>query len=171
MKCPSCGSDDAYVGLSSIDCPNKTCLHFQGGAVSLNSTAKAAPLVSSNPARVVPAAVPSGFPWGGPPPPGPWGAQGTAPPNLSIRISRFLPRQNNVQVSFIASGDPGTPDKEVEIYFDIGNGDQLCTLSNPGVTHISGVDADGVTVYTTNWLCLMDGVKPTDSFQLKAVIL
>jgi len=159
MKCPSCGSDEAYVGFSDIDCPNKSCKHFQGSAVSLTSRAGATAAPSTN--RPNP---PSGFnPWANFP-------NVAATPSLGVRISRFLVRQNNVQISFIASGDPGVPDKEVEIYFDIGNGDQLCTLSNPGVTHISGVDADGTTVYTTNWLCLQDGVKPTDTWQLKASI-
>lgn len=27
-KCPSCGSDDAYVGFSAIECPNKRCMHY-----------------------------------------------------------------------------------------------------------------------------------------------
>jgi len=167
MKCPSCGSNEAYVGFSDIDCPNKTCTHFRGSAAQLTATGA----VAANPTRsaAAPNPMPAGFnPWTGIPP---LGGGTIAPANLSIRISRYVPRQNNVQVSFIAGGDPGTPDKEVEIYFDIGQGDTLCTLSNPGVTHISGVDADGVTVYTTNWLCLMDGVKPTDTYQLKAVIL
>lgn len=162
MKCPSCGSDEAYMGLSDIDCPNNLCKHnkhYQGGATVLNGSP---PLV-----RGVMPPVPS-FPSN------PWGpTQGMpviAPPNLSIRISKIQPRQNNVQVSFIASGDPGTPDKEVEIYFSVGNGDQLCTLSNPNVTFVGGVDADGTSVYTTNWLCIQDGVKPTDTFQLKATI-
>ncbi|RJR08379.1 hypothetical protein C4588_05610 [Candidatus Parcubacteria bacterium] len=155
MKCPACGSDDAYIGFSEIECENKTCKHFKGGATVL-----------SNPGRVVAKTPPSpfGFPFGLPP------APVMAGPSLTVRITRVLPKQNNVQVSFIADGDPGNPDKEVEIYFDVGNGDTLCTLSHANVHMIPGVDADGSSVYTTNWLCMQDGVKPTDRFQLKAMI-
>jgi len=166
VKCPSCGSDEAYIGFSDIDCKNNLCKHFQGQATAIGRGSGATPKQVGG----LPANMPT-FPN----PTGPWvfgGAPGPviAPPNLSIRISRIFPRQNNVQISYIAGGDPGQPDKEVEIYFDVGNGDQICTLSSPNVTHISGVDADGTTVYITNWLCLQDGVKPTDNFQLKATI-
>lgn len=167
MKCPACGSDEAYIGFNSIDCPTKTCKHFQGGSIALNphQPQQAAPSPHSNPHLGSAPVWPHGnYPQG-------WGGAGPAvQTNLSVRISGYVPKQSNVQISFIASGDPGTPDKEVEIYFDIGNGDQLCTLSHPNVTYIPGVDADGVTVYTTNWMCLQDGVKPTDSYQLKACI-
>ena len=160
MKCPSCGNEDAYIGFSDVDCSNKLCKHFQGGATSLSGNA---PTPATRPGANIPA-IPGGwaYPQGGMPV--------IAPPNLTIRISGVQPLRNNVKVSFIASGDPGHPDKEVEIHFDIGNGDQLCTLSNPNITYIAGVDADGSTVYTTNWLCTNDGVQPTDSYQLTATI-
>jgi hypothetical protein len=166
MKCPACGSDEAYVGFNDIDCPNKICRHFQGGAAALSGATTAAPMpptpLGGRPTIPSYPAFPN---------PGGWGAPPTmAPPSLSVRISRVQPLQNNVKISFIASGDPGHPDKEVDIHFDIGNGDQLCTLSNPNVTYVAGVDADGTTVYTTNWLCVQDGVKPTDTYQLKAYI-
>jgi hypothetical protein len=162
MKCPACGSDEAYVGFNDIDCPNKVCRHFQGGAAALSGATTAAPMGAR---PTIPPLPSQPNPWHFGPP------QGViAPPNLSIRISRVQPLQNNVKISFIASGDPGHPDKEVEIHFDIGNGDQLCTLSGPNITYVAGVDADGTTVYTTNWLCVQDGVKPTDTYQLKAFI-
>ena len=160
MKCPSCSSDEAYIGFSDIDCPNKLCKHFQGGATALNPAV--APM--ARPAAPAPS-MPGG--WN---PFAPQGMPVIAPPNLSIRISSIQPLQKNVKVSFIASGDPGTPDKEVEIYFDVGNGDQICTLSAPNITFVAGVDADGSTIYSTNWLCMQDGVQPSDTFQLKATI-
>ena len=30
MKCPKCGNSSAYVGIKTIDCPNKKCAHFSG---------------------------------------------------------------------------------------------------------------------------------------------
>lgn len=159
MKCPSCGNTEAYIGFSDIDCPNNQCKHFQGSAVADPVSPPPTPTLS-----------PNIFGGGG----GGWGPWGGAPtiaaPNLTIRVSSVSPRQNNVQVSFIAGGDPGNF-YDVEIYFDIGQGDQLCTLSHPNATHIPGVNADGITVHTTNWLCLQDGVKPTDNYQLRAVIV
>lgn len=153
MKCPSCGSDDAYVGLSDIDCPNNSCQHFQGGSRALDGV------------PVSPSLPPSfGRPVQGPPP-SPWPMPSPSPA-LSVVISSYVAKLNNVQVSFVASGDPGNPDKEVSLYFDVGSGEQPCTLSHPCINYIPGVDADGTTVYTTNWLCLNDGVKPTDNWTL-----
>lgn len=159
MKCPACGTEDAYVGFIGVDCPNNGCKHYQGSQTAVPT----------------PAPPPASNPWGGGGGGiifgggGPWGSTISAP-TLTIRISGIQPMQNNIKISFVAGGDPGHPDKDVEIYFDIGRGDQLCTLSHPNITFIPGVDADGVTVYTTNWLCLQDGVKPTDTYTLKPVI-
>lgn len=164
MKCPSCGTEEAYIGFSDIDCPNKLCKHFQGGATAL--AGDTVPTVPTPTTRSGPNIHPLPGGWGYPQ----GGTPVIAPPNLTIRVSGVQPLRNNVKVSFIAGGDPGNPDKEVEIYFDIGNGDQLCTLSSPNITYVGGVDADGSSIYTTNWLCTQDGVQPTDAYQLKATI-
>ncbi len=29
MECPACKSEDAYIGLSNVDCINPDCVHFK----------------------------------------------------------------------------------------------------------------------------------------------
>ncbi len=165
MKCPSCGNDEAYVGFNDIDCPSKTCRHFQGRAASLdpNVNASVLPKLPSQPGYYgnmapMPTLPPvRGYP------------VATAPV-LTVKVVKLQQKQNNVQISFMAGGDPGNPDKEVELHFDVGNGTQVCTLSHPNVVSVTGVDADNATIYTTNWLCTQDGVRPTDKYQITAYI-
>ncbi len=34
-KCPTCGTAGAYIGFSSIECPNRTCEHFKEQPVKM----------------------------------------------------------------------------------------------------------------------------------------
>lgn len=156
MKCPACGHSDAYHGFSDIDCPNNACRHFKGSVAVDTSPADDE---DGDDTLFDPF-----DPWNNP--------QGQAPA-LTVTIIQTVRGTNNVRISFTASGDPGNPNKEVEFTFELANNPgqaQICTLSSPYVNYVAGVDADGTTIYTTNWLCTQDGVQPTDSFKLHAFI-
>jgi hypothetical protein len=161
MKCPECGDKDAYMGFSSIDCPNMSCRHYQGNSTTTTATATA------------PAPAPAVASVAGPA--GPQASQGStgsativANPTLTVTMTAILPKTSSVEITFIASGDPGHPNKTVEFLWSLPNqaGQVICTLSSRSTYYVSGIDADGQTSYTTQWRCTLDGVQPTDSFTL-----
>lgn len=156
MKCPSCGNGDAYQGLSSVDCPNTSCRHYQGNK-TITAPVPVAPRLNPNPNPNIPVNGPSANP----------GQQ----LQLGVAIISQVPKVNSVMVSFKGWGDPGNPDKRVEFYHTLpGGGKTICTLSNMLKFYVDGVDADNVTIYNTHWMCMTDGVRPTDNFVLEAVI-
>lgn len=170
MKCPGCGNTDAYMGFSSIDCPNSSCRHYQGGQEPASWPDAAtlpprptAPAGGSHP-PAAPAAAPS------------QGSTGTstiaANPALRVDIKSHTPKKSWVEIVFVAHGDPGFPNKTVEFLWELPNQSiqHICSLSSRNTYFVAGVDADGLTTYTTQWRCTLDGVLPTDVFTLSANI-
>jgi len=164
MKCPSCSNSDAYEGLMSIDCPNPNCRHFSGNKSIATATAPV-------PITTQPAPIP------GIGNPGIPGSPGLTPgiavqPALSVTILTKTLKANSIHISFKADGDPGFANKTVEFYFTTPHNSipQVCTLSNVSQYYVQGVNADGMTTYTTHWLCTNDGVHPNDPHTLTAQI-
>ena len=155
MKCPDCGSDDAYIGMFDVDCPNENCKNYQGNPVVATPTqaVPTSPAPTSNP---VSPAIPS-FP--------------TRQP-LTITIITQELKKSSVLLSFTADGDPGYPDKVVEFLWWLpgSTSKNICTLSSKYRYYVKGVDANGINVYKTHWRCTHDGLKPTDSWSLEARI-
>lgn len=177
MKCPSCGGPDAYLGFSSIDCPNNKCKHFNNskGSITIAPPVPIAPTppisppiagqgISPLPIRPQP---PSGA--AGNPPAG--NTQPNLATQLGVSILSKLPKVNSVLLTFKGFGDPGFADKRIEFYFTLpGSVKQICTLSNSLRYYVDGIDADNITSYTTHWMCTQDGVQPTDQYSLDAII-
>lgn len=153
MKCPKCGTEDAYLGMFDVDCPNPDCRHYQGGDKGVIP-----PATTANPAAPAPAPAPAPI----------------AVANLTVSIIDATPKRNSVEIKFKADGDPGFPDKTVEFEFWVPGvlPKTICTLSNksgiPG--SVTGIDANGSSIYTTHWKCNTDGVSPNDPWKLEATI-
>jgi hypothetical protein len=160
MKCPGCGNSDAYMGFASIDCPNSSCRHYQGS--STLATPAAVPVapapVSSTPTAT--AVAPSQGSTGS--------ATIAANPALAVDIITQTPKKSTVELTFVARGDPGYPNKTVEFLWILpGQATAvICTLSSRNTYYVAGIDADGATTYTTQWRCTLDGVQPTDAFTI-----
>jgi len=162
MKCPECGNCNAYMGFSSIDCPNTDCRFYQGSSdldVQIDHGV-------TSPGGL---AGPQGSPGNVSPSPaqGSTGSATLAPP-LRVSITSQQAKRSSVEIKFIAYGDPGKPDKKVEFLWSLPgqNHNVICTLSARHTYYVAGVDADGNTTYTTQWKCLNDGVNPNDPFTL-----
>lgn len=157
MKCPECGNSDAYMGFSSIDCPNESCRHYQGNPTF--------PAPTSNSPSTATATAPAPAPA---PVQGSTGTATIANPSLSVDITSQTPKKSSVEITFVAHGDPGFPNKTVEFFWTLPNQANavVCTLSSRNMYYVAGVDADGRTVYTTQWRCTLDGVQPNDPFTL-----
>jgi hypothetical protein len=161
MKCPGCGNSDAYMGFASIDCPNSSCRYYQGSpAPTTSASAPAAPTAPTSSAPAATATAP---------------AQGNtatiaANPALAVDIITETPKKSTVELTFVARGDPGYPNKTVEFLWTLpGQATAvICTLSSRNTYYVAGIDADGMTTYTTQWRCTLDGVQPTDVFTLSA---
>jgi hypothetical protein len=149
MKCPSCGSEDAYIGIFDIDCPNENCRHFQGNPIS---SVPAAPVAPNTPPGSGPAIVTT--------------------PKLSVSITGKVIKRSSILLSVVADGDPGYPDKVIEFFWWIkgSNVKNVCTLSSRYRYYIAGVDANGSNVYKTHWRCTFDGVNPNDPWEIEARI-
>jgi hypothetical protein len=163
MRCPGCGDENAYMGFSSIDCPNSACRHYQGPA--------------ANPTTNVPMPAPT---TGSPGNVATTGAIGsTGPANIAtlsyvwVDITSVVPKKSSVLLSFTVHGDPQGPPKRVEFLWSLPgqNVSHICSLSSPPGYHVAGVAADGMTVYNTHWRCNLDGVKPTDNFMIDARVM
>jgi len=162
MKCPACGNEEAYMGFSSIDCPNSLCRHHQQ-------------TFPSPPTTQVPTNI-QGFPGAGSPGiQGPAGQAASNPTgiatlNLTVDITASVAKRNSVLISLVAHGDPGAPNKNIEILWSMAGmaTPRICTLSGRHTYLMAGIDADGQTVYNTHWQCTLDGVQPTDPWTLTA---
>jgi len=173
MKCPECGTKDAYIGMHNIDCLNPSCKHYQGSPVVVGTLAPPAtppapaavsnaPVISNNPPPTPPA-----MPWGNS------AAPAIASPPVTVGILSAKPKLKTVEITFVASGDPGNPTRTVEFYWSVPSqaiNKVVCTLSNRSRYFVAGVDADGQTTYTTHWCCTLDGVNPNDPWSLEAII-
>lgn len=151
MKCPDCGSEDAYIGFSDIDCPNENCRHYQGNPVASNG----------------------GFIYAGPLGAAGRGSGVLAQPKVSVNILSTTVKKSSILISFQADGDPGNPTRIVEFLWYIKGSPQnkqLCTLSNRARYFVAGIDADGQTIYKTHWRCTYDGVQPQDAWVIEAQI-
>lgn len=163
MKCPACGNEDAYMGFTSIDCPNSACRHFTGNSTTTKSVATApspaAPSTAMLPSPILLPAPSSG-------------ATGVSIAGLSVDIKSAVPKLNSVLIELVAHGDPGNPNKSIEILWDSPaiTTPRVCTLSSRQRFLLTGIDADGITVYTTHWQCVNDGIQPTDPWTLTARI-
>lgn len=162
MKCPECGHADAFMGFTSIDCPNPNCRFFQGPKdedLQIDHTSRN-PTSSLSPSTPAPTAAPA-------PAQGATGSATLAPP-LRVSIVSQQAKRNSVEIKFIAYGDPGKSDKKVEFLWNLPGQPHnvICTLSSRHVYYVAGVDANGQTTYTTQWRCTQDGVQPTDPFGL-----
>lgn len=166
MKCPACGTDDAYIGIANIDCLNTGCKYFQGNpTVATPALPPAPPAMPWGPSTPATSPTPSPVPWGAPQAP----ATTLAPVTVSITSAKQ--KLNSVEITFIAYGDPGNPTRQVEFFWSLpGTSKALCTLSNRSRYFVGGVDADGQTSYTTHWRCVSDGIQPSDPWSLEAVI-
>lgn len=176
MKCPECGTEDAYIGMHNIDCLNTSCKFFQGDP---GGTAVApAPQQATPQQTAPPPAQPTPINW---PPAGNTGVTGggtgngivgVAAPPVTVNIVKADPKLNTVEISFKAFGDPGNPTRTVEFFWELPQSatKSLCTLSNRSRYFVSGIDADGQTVYTTHWQCQLDGIQPHDPWTLEASI-
>lgn len=167
MKCPECGNCDAYMGFASIDCPNSACRFYQGGP-SAPSTEPA----PSNPGRQTTSPSAAATPA---PSQGSTGTATIANPGLRVDIISKTRKKSSVEITFTAFGDPGRPNKTVEFLWSLTNQQNqnqkvICTLSSRNTYYVAGIDADGQTVYTTQWRCTLDGVQPNDPWQLAAQI-
>jgi len=163
MKCPTCGNEEAYLGMFDVDCPNPDCRHFKDHGNEdpdphhhsvLDGNAQPDPQLPN------PISPPSNPP--------------LAIANLTVTIVKATPKKNTVEVSVKADGDPGFPDKTVELKFwvpGVVNNKVPCTLSHRGGSHaLTGIDANGTSIYTTHWKCNQDGVNPNDPWKLEASI-
>jgi len=186
MKCPLCGSKNAYIGLSDIDCPNESCQHFKtkppaavdedadlddildaiigstkgGGAITISTGTSAGGTGTGTSAGGIGSISIGG---GGI-------AIGVAA-RLKVDIRSTTNKLNSIEISFVADGDPGYADKQVEFYWSLNNSLQnICTLSHRCRYYVDGVNADGVTVYTTHWKCVHDGIQPSDAWSITAKI-
>jgi len=141
------------MGFSSIDCPNTSCHHYQG---TDDSDDEWPPAASSTAVGSVPAG----------------GVTVAANPALRVQIISHTPGKSWIEITFVAHGDPGTPNKRVEFLWSLPNQSNLviCTLSSRNTYYVAGVDADGQTVYTTLWQCVLDGVQPAAPYSLDARI-
>ena len=165
MKCPSCGHAEAYMGFSSIDCPNPSCRYHTARTQAPTST----PTFTPSPG---PAGISGGI----------TGAQGITGPaasptgiatlNLSVDITASVAKRSTVLVSVVAHGDPGVPNKNIELLWEVPGMlvPRICTLTGRHTYLIIGVDADGQTTYNTHWQCTLDGVQPTDNWTQTARI-
>lgn len=145
MKCPKCGSDEAYIGLTAIDCINPNCEHFKE-----TSSEEETAIMSPN-----------------------WYPN----QNLRVDIKNTFPKNNSILIEFKAYGDSINSNRVVEFYWwnqQPRNGKIIklpMTLSNRFSNYITGVRADGITIYKTHWLCVSDGVKPNaPNIGLEAII-
>jgi len=160
MKCPGCGNEDAYMGFSSIDCPNSSCRHYQGSNEPDSWPAPAS--LPSRPTTTAPS-----------PSQGSTGSATAVTSALRVQICSHTPRKSWVEIVFIAHGDPGYSNKTVEFLWSLSSrpAQQVtCTLSARNTYYVAGVDADGKTQYTTQWRCTLDGVQPGDAYMLDARI-
>lgn len=161
MKCPSCGSNDAYIGFTDIDCPNHACKNFKGAKT----------ITPPAPAPIkFPAAVPLPAPVAAP---APVHQAPTGVAVLTVTITNIDRKRNSVEITFVGDGDPGAADKKVRfLWADRANPGvwNVCTLSNYLRYYVDGVDADGQTTYSTHWRCTYDGLMPQDPWDLTAEI-
>jgi hypothetical protein len=159
MKCPSCGHSEAYMGFASIDCPNVVCKFYseeEDDVIIAVPTFSGGPTGSTGPSGT--AGIPAA-------PPGTTGI-GIAT-NLRVDLTSSI-MQNSVALSLVAHGDPGFSNKTIEILWSAPtvSPPRICTLSTRQVYHLSGINADGQTIYNTHWQCTLDGIKPTDNWSL-----
>ena len=161
MKCPECGDSNAYMGFASIDCPNTSCRHYQGSPAQPappSAPVSPSPFSSAPSAPSAPATAPA------------QGSTGTATiaTALALDITSQTPKRSSVEITFIARGDPGRPNKTVEFFWTLPNQANavVCTLSSRNTYYVAGIDADGQTTYTTQWRCTLDGVQPNYNFVL-----
>lgn len=167
MKCPACGSNDAYIGFTDIDCPNQVCKNFRGAKTVAPVNVRPIPGMGGTPQNppatpAIPIAVPA-TPYPGTP--------GPAVATLNVAILKIDRKRNSVEISFVGDGDPGVADKKVRFLWSLQGGPQnVCTLTNRLRYYVDGVDADGQTVYTTQWRCTHDGLMPNDPWNLMAEI-
>lgn len=159
MKCPTCGSADAYQGMFELDCPNPKCRHYHKPAPT--------PAPVPAPGGVLPALPPAPAPAQPQP-----NAGGVAVSALTILIVSATPKLNSVEIKFQCDGDPGFPDKKAQFEFWVPGvvAKTLCTLSSRHRHMVTGLDANGTSIYTTHWKCSQDGVAPTDPWKLEAKI-
>lgn len=182
MKCPECGTEDAYIGMHNIDCLNSSCKFFQGDPNTVVSTPTPVAPTPPQAAPTPPPPQPSPINWPvgnvgsvgtiGGNIPGAQGATGVVAPPVTVNIVKATKKINSVEITFKAFGDPGNPTRTVEFFWTLPNNPSkaVCTLSNRSRYFVSGVDADGQTTYTTHWQCQLDGVQPTDPWLLEATI-
>lgn len=166
MHCPACGNNQAYIGFSSIDCPNKICRNFKGSEPKSPTTIVAPPPTKPLPPMPIAQAAPAS--------PGPTisaSPTGIATLTLAVTFQTSI-LSNSVYISFVADGDPGIANKTVEFLWSVAgmNTPRICTLSAKNTYHVTGIDADGRTTYTTHWRCLLDGIQPNDPWTLDARI-
>lgn len=157
MRCPNCNANDAFAGFMGINCPNPDCTHYKGAVVSDEVSCADEDEDEEEHAAISQSSV--------------------ATAALTVKILSAVGKQNSILISFQADGDPGQPNKTVEIFWTLDYNTnspsctwKVCSLSNKNGTFVSGVDADGQTVYTTHWLCQLDGVVPLAAWKLKAEI-
>ncbi len=171
MRCPSCGHKEAYMGFSSIDCPNPSCRHHSSSA-SPAPTTTSAPISTPAAPTTTPTSHHIGTtapsPLGAPSSSS--GATGVATLNLRADIKSTTIKLQSVLLEVVAHGDPGVPNKNIEITWSLPNmtTPRICTLSTRHIYLMTGIDADGTTVYTTHWQCTRDGINPSDPWTLDA---
>ncbi len=155
MKCPVCATEGAYVGLLDVDCHNPDCMHYKRSASAGELLEEVAPFSMSEPVSL----------------PGQYTAVAL---NLSVGILKKETKKTTVLITFMASGDPGVPDKKVEFFWwdstSLIATKKPCTLSSGSTFHVSGVDADGTTKYKTHWKCHLDGVPVGGPWEIEARI-
>jgi len=165
MKCPDCGTEGFYQGMFEADCPNEKCRHYQN-----RSKPDPAPAPPAAPANAGPLTIPVPAP--AQPAPAQPNAGGVAVSTLTITIVSATPKINSVELKFQCDGDPGFPDKKAQFEFWVPGviSKTLCTLSSRHRHMVTGIDANGTSIYTTHWKCSQDGVAPTDPWKLEAKI-
>jgi hypothetical protein len=91
MKCPSCGNDEAYLGFSSIDCPNSLCRYYTPSTPTTVTGITAPSQPSINPPGIR----------------GHTSIQGHSQPivatlNLSVDITASVVKRSSVLISIVA---------------------------------------------------------------------
>ena len=154
MKCISCGTEGAYQGLNTIECSNEGCTHYKASvsAGGLLDEVVGSPFTVSSPGQYTAIAL-----------------------NLKVDIVKTEVKRTTRLITFMASGDPGAPDKKVEFYWwdtthSLITLKKPCTLSSKAGFYVPGVDADGSTLYKTHWQCNLDGVPAAGPWAVEARI-
>lgn len=99
-------------------------------------------------------------------------ATAVATDDAYVEIVKMDRKQGSVLITFKAH-DKADPNGQVRVQFvwKINGNSAVATLSNAAQFYVDGVNTDGVTLYRTHWMCVLDGIDPNDAWQLDAEIV